>query len=133
LVEVTKQLQETLRLWSISHASEQHVSEVYVRLGAEFNATVAAFQNFGIDMRCISMFGPRLRSLLMRHDLCSEIYRIPQDLRAVLEACLSEVPSAHTLNKYLPRVRQIIATLLRGLQSKQGAYLQAVGDFSMQR
>jgi hypothetical protein len=54
LLEVTKQLQETLRQWSMSRASEQHVSEVYVRLGTEFNATVAAFQNFGIDMRYIS-------------------------------------------------------------------------------
>ncbi|KAH9975778.1 hypothetical protein BGW80DRAFT_1294547 [Lactifluus volemus] len=113
LVEVTKQLQETLRLWSSLHASEEHVSEVYVRLGTEFNSTVAAFQTFGIDM--------------------SEIYRIPQDLRAVLEACLSEDPSVQTLNKYLPRVRLIIATLLRGLQSKQAAYWQAVGDSSMRR
>ncbi|KAI0255706.1 hypothetical protein BJV78DRAFT_566790 [Lactifluus subvellereus] len=113
LLEVTKQLQETLRLWSTSHASEQHVSDVYVRLGTEFNSTVAAFQNFGIDM--------------------SETYRIPQDLRAVLEACLSEEPSAHALNKYLPRVRQIIATLLRGLQSKQAAYWHAVGNGSMRR
>jgi hypothetical protein len=69
----------------------------------------------------------------MWYDPCSEIYRIPQDLRAVLESCLSEDPSVHTLNKYLPRVRQIIATLLRGLQSKQAAYWQAVGDFSMRR
>jgi len=60
--------------------------------------------------------------------ISSDIYQIPQDLRAVLEACLSEDPSAHTLNKYLPRVRQIIATLLRGLQSKQAAYWNAVGD-----
>jgi hypothetical protein len=63
----------------------------------------------------------------------SEIYQIPQDLRAVLEACLSEEPSPHTLNKYLPRVRQIIATLLRGLQSKQAAYWHAVGDAPMHR
>jgi hypothetical protein len=58
----------------------------------------------------------------------SEIYQIPQDLRSVLEACLSESASAHSLNKYLPRVRQIIAALLRGLQSKQAAYWNAVGD-----
>jgi hypothetical protein len=69
----------------------------------------------------------------MWYDPCSEIYRIPQDLRAVLEACLSEDPSVQTLNKYLPRVRLIIATLLRGLQSKQAAYWQAVGDSSMRR
>ncbi|KAI9464484.1 hypothetical protein BJY52DRAFT_1249386 [Lactarius psammicola] len=108
LLETTKQLQETLRLWSVLQVSEQHVSDVYVRLGTEFNSTVAAFQHFGIDM--------------------SEIYQIPQDLRTVLEACLSEEASAQSLNKYLPRVRQIIAALLRGLQSKQAAYWNAVGD-----
>ncbi|KAH9990600.1 hypothetical protein BJV77DRAFT_604835 [Russula vinacea] len=113
LLEITKQLQELLRLWSMSCATEQHVSDVYVRLGTEFNSTVIAFQNFGIDL--------------------SDIYQIPQDLRTVLEACLSEDPSAHVLNKYLPRVRQIIATLLRGLQSKQAAYWHAVGDTSIRR
>jgi hypothetical protein len=65
--------------------------------------------------------------------LYSEMYQIPQDLRTVLEACLSEDPSPHALNKYLPRVRQIIATLLRGLQSKQAAYWHAVGDSPMRR
>jgi hypothetical protein len=129
---VTKQLQETLRLWSTSHASEQHVSEVYVRLGTEFNSTVAAFQTFGIDMRQVPIASraltPRLCGMIS-----SEIYRIPQDLRGVLEACLSEEPSVHALNRYLPRVRQIIATLLRGLQSKQAAYWHAVGNVSMRR
>jgi len=113
LLETTKELQETLRLWSMSRASEQHVSDLYVRLGTEFNSTVVAFQNFRIDM--------------------SNIYQIPQDLRTVLEACLSEEPSARTLNKYLPRVRQIIATLLRGLQSKQAAYWHAVGGAPTRR
>jgi hypothetical protein len=53
LLETTKQLQETLRLWGMSRVSEQHVSNLYVRLGTEFNSTVAAFQNFGIDMRSV--------------------------------------------------------------------------------
>jgi hypothetical protein len=65
--------------------------------------------------------------------ISSEIYQIPQELRTVLEACLNEEPSAHMLNKYLPRVRQIIATLLRGLRSKQAAYWHAVGDAPVQR
>jgi hypothetical protein len=55
LLETTKQLQEMLRLWSTSRVSEQHVSDIYVRLGNEFNSTVVAFQNFGIDMRCIGL------------------------------------------------------------------------------
>jgi len=61
------------------------------------------------------------------------MYQIPQDLRTVLEACLSEDSSPHALSKYLPRVRQIIATLLRGLQSKQAAYWHAVGGSLMRR
>jgi hypothetical protein len=134
LVETTKQLQEMLRLWSMSCAAEQHVSDVYVRLGAEFNSTVVAFQNFGIDLRCIhTLFAPPPLPADAVWPLSSEIYQIPQDLRTVLEGCLSEDPSAHALNKYLPRVRQIIATLLRGLQSKQAAYWHAVGGASMRR
>jgi hypothetical protein len=65
LLETTKQLQEMLRLWSISRASEQHVSDIYVRLGTEFNSTVAAFQNFGIDMRsALILFCSAFRSRL---------------------------------------------------------------------
>ena len=134
LLDTTKQLQEMLRLWSMSRATEQHVSDVYVRLGTEFNTTVVAFQNFGIDLRCVhTSFAPPPLLADVVWLLSSEIYQIPQDLRAVLEACLSEDPSAHALNKYLPRVRQIIATLLRGLQSKQVAYSHAIGDGSIRR
>lgn len=56
MLETTKQLQETLRLWGMSRVSEQHVSDIYVRLGSEFNSTVVAFQNFGIDMRSALIF-----------------------------------------------------------------------------
>jgi len=114
----------------VLQVSEQHVSDVYVRLGTEFNSTVAAFQHFGIDMRRVQcLFSlPHHLFLLMLRGLYSEIFQIPQDLRTVLEACLSEEASVQNLNKYLPRVRQIIAALLRGLQSKQAAYWNAVGD-----
>jgi hypothetical protein len=33
---------------------ENGVSDVYVRLGNDFNAAVAAFSAFGIDMSCVS-------------------------------------------------------------------------------
>ena len=111
--------------------SEQHVSDVYVRLGAEFNTTVVAFQHFGIDMRHVNVYLSSATLLAYAaRGLYSEIFQIPQDLRTVLEACLSEQASTHSLNKYLPRVRQIIAALLRGLQSKQAAYWNAIGDTS---
>jgi len=35
--------------------SEQHVGDVYVRLGTDFNSTVVAFQQFGIDMRPVNI------------------------------------------------------------------------------
>ncbi|KAI0045811.1 hypothetical protein FA95DRAFT_1494993 [Auriscalpium vulgare] len=107
LLSTTQQLQELLRLWSVGRVSEQHVSDIYVRLGGEFNATVAAFQFYGIDL--------------------SDLYSTPQDLRAVLEACLSEDPSPQVLAAYTPRVREIIYNLLQGLKKKQPAYWQAVG------
>ena len=50
LLETTKQLQEMLRLWSIQQATESQVSDVYVRVGTEFNATVTAFAVYSIDM-----------------------------------------------------------------------------------
>ncbi|KAI0063963.1 hypothetical protein BV25DRAFT_1837160 [Artomyces pyxidatus] len=107
LLATTQQLQEMLRLWSLQRLTEQDVSDVYVRLGTEFNATVAAFQQYGIDL--------------------SDLYSTPQDLRAVLEACLSEDASPQALAMYLPRVRQIIFNLLQGLKNKQPAYWRAVG------
>ena len=45
-----KALLETLTAWSQSKKSEQDVSDVYVRLGNDFNAAVAAFAAFKIDM-----------------------------------------------------------------------------------
>jgi hypothetical protein len=35
--------------------SELQVSDVYVRLGNDFNAAVSAFQSHDIDMRCAFM------------------------------------------------------------------------------
>jgi hypothetical protein len=38
--------------------SESEVSDVYVRLGNDFNAAVAAFGQFNIDMRYVWGVGP---------------------------------------------------------------------------
>lgn len=48
-----KQLLESLTRWSRQEVSETDVSDVYVRLGNDFNAAVAAFASFNIDMRCV--------------------------------------------------------------------------------
>lgn len=45
-----KQLLESLTLWSKQEMTETQVSDVYVRLGNDFNAAVAAFASFNIDM-----------------------------------------------------------------------------------
>lgn len=50
LVE-TKRLLETLTAWSKSQASDEDVSNVYVRLGNEFNVSQQAFVRAGIDMQ----------------------------------------------------------------------------------
>jgi hypothetical protein len=45
-----KALLEALTLWSELKVSENEVSDVYVRLGNDFNSAVAAFSTFSIDM-----------------------------------------------------------------------------------
>lgn len=107
LLQTTKRLQEMLELWSTYQANESQVSDVYVHVGTEFNATVTAFAYYSIDM--------------------SELYYIPQELRGVLESCLSEDASPQVLAKYMPQVRQILFNLLQGLRNKQPAYWRAVG------
>ncbi|KAA1468995.1 hypothetical protein DENSPDRAFT_834503 [Dentipellis sp. KUC8613] len=106
LLETTKQLQEMLRLWGNRAVNENQVSDVYVRVGTEFNATVTAFAQFNIDL--------------------SDLYSIPQELRSVLENCLSEDASPAVLDIYMPQIRQIIYNLLQGLRNKQAAYRSAV-------
>ncbi|KAI5984275.1 actin interacting protein 3-domain-containing protein [Pisolithus albus] len=108
LLVAIKQLLESLTLWSNLQMSESQISDVYVRLGNDFNAAVAAFASFNIDM--------------------SDLMSVPEDLREVLETCLSEDASPDTLNIYLPKVRQIITNLLHGLRNKQSMYRRIVSD-----
>lgn len=105
LLLATKQLQETLRLWSLEKATESDVSDCYVRIGNEFNATVTAFSHHDIEL--------------------TEIFSIPKDLREVLEVCLGEDPSPQLLQRYMPEIRRILYQLYQGLQNKQDAYTLA--------
>lgn len=57
-----KSLLETLTLWSSGRKTEVEVSDVYVRLGNDFNAAVSAFGTFRIDMTCVH---PKLLSPLI--------------------------------------------------------------------
>ncbi|KAL9131787.1 MAG: hypothetical protein Q9217_000392 [Psora testacea] len=99
LLIATKQLLETLTQWSRHNSTEGEVSDVYVRLGYEFNIACRAFNGIGVDT---SDLGP-----------------VPELLRAILEETLSQEASPASLDKFLPRIRDIIITLLHGLKRKQ--------------
>lgn len=99
LLIATKQLLETLTRWSRHSASEGEVSDVYVRLGYEFNIACRAFQSIGVD---VSDLGP-----------------VPDLLRQILEETLSQEASQASLDRYLPKIRDIIINLLHGLKRKQ--------------
>lgn len=54
LLVAIKQLLEALTRWSTAEIDEGQVSDVYVRLGNDFNAAVAAFSAFNIDMAYVA-------------------------------------------------------------------------------
>ncbi|KAJ9358332.1 hypothetical protein DTO027B9_2523 [Paecilomyces variotii] len=99
LLVATKQLLETLTQWSRKQASENEVSDVYVRLGYEFNLACRAFGAIGVDTADL---GP-----------------VPDLLRTILEDTLSQDASPQSLDRFLPRIRDIIINLLHGLKKKQ--------------
>lgn len=108
LLVATKQLLETLTLWSRGSSSESEVSDVYVRLGYEFNIACRAFNAIGVDTGDL---GP-----------------VPDLLRQILEDTLSQEASQASLDKYLPRIRDIIINLLHGLKKKQQRLRQKNGS-----
>lgn len=99
LLVATKQLLETLTQWSRNQATDAQVSDVYVRLGYEFNMACRAFTAINVDT--------------------SDLGNVPELLRHILEATLSQEASVESLEKYLPRIRDIIINLLHGLKRKQ--------------
>ncbi|KAL8694727.1 MAG: hypothetical protein Q9218_000653 [Villophora microphyllina] len=99
LLVATKQLLETLTQWSRHTATEGEVSDVYVRLGYEFNIACRAFNSIGVDTTDL---GP-----------------VPELLRNILEETLSQEASPASLDRFLPRIRDIIISLLHGLKRKQ--------------
>lgn len=107
--------------------TENDISDVYVRLGNDFNAAVAAFAQFNIQMTCVpSPSSPVSRLTCVRP--VSELMGVPEELRGILETCLSEDATSENLELYLPEVRKIITSLLQGLRTKQSEYRQIVSD-----
>lgn len=72
---------------------------MYVRLGYEFNIACRAFTAINVDT--------------------SDLGNVPELLRDILEATLSQEASVESLERYLPRIRDIIINLLHGLKRKQ--------------
>jgi hypothetical protein len=107
LLVATKQLLETLTLWSRGTATESEVSDVYVRLGYEFNIASRAFNAIGVDTQ--------------------DLGNVPELLRGILEETLSQEASQASLDNYLPRIRDIIINLLHGLKKKQQRLRQRGG------
>ncbi|KAF2280562.1 AIP3-domain-containing protein [Westerdykella ornata] len=107
LLVATKQLLETLTLWSRGTATESEVSDVYVRLGYEFNIASRAFNAIGVDT--------------------ADLGNVPELLRGILEETLSQEASQASLDNFLPRIRDIIINLLQGLKKKQQRLRQRTG------
>ncbi|EKM81855.1 hypothetical protein AGABI1DRAFT_98457 [Agaricus bisporus var. burnettii JB137-S8] len=107
-----KALLESLTKWSEQKIDENAVSDVYVQFGNDFNTAVAAFASFNIDM--------------------TELVKVPDNLRIVLEQCLSEDANPENLDIYLPNVRKIITNLLQGLREKQTVYRKIMTDHRRQ-
>ncbi|KAF2117515.1 actin interacting protein 3-domain-containing protein [Lophiotrema nucula] len=107
LLVATKQLLETLTLWSRQNATESEVSDVYVRLGYEFNIASRAFNAIGVDTQ--------------------DLGNVPELLRGILEETLSQEASQSSLDRFLPRIRDIIINLLHGLKKKQQRLRQRTG------
>lgn len=102
LLIATKQLLEGLTLWSNRKMNEEQVSDIFVQLATQFNLASKAFHAVNIDT--------------------SELAHIPDDLRNCLETALGEEPSPASLDQYLPRIKEVIITLLQGLRLKQNLY-----------
>lgn len=94
-------------MWSTGRATEGEVSDVYVRLGYEFNIACRAFNAINVETTDL---GP-----------------VPDMLRTILEETLSQEASQQSLEKYLPRIRDIIINLLHGLKKKQQRLRQKGG------
>ena len=99
LLMSTKHLLQVLTQWSKGATSGRSVSDAYVQLGNDFKVVSKFFMHAKVDM--------------------SDVGDVPMALRRVLEVTLREPPSDETLNKHLPKIREIIVTLLDKLKVKQ--------------
>jgi hypothetical protein len=131
LLGLTRQLQDVLRLWADREASEAQVSDAFVLVAMQFNATVNAFTRLRIDMKSVSFsFFFSGFEYQLTDGVCRDLLSIPSELRAVLEDCLGQTPSPSAFAHYIPHVRTVLFHLLQGLQRKQAPYRRALSGFS---
>ena len=129
LLGLTKQLQDVLRLWSEHAATESQVSDAFILVAMQFNATVNAFTRHRVDMQCVLPSSSSSHTTNSQFAINSrDLQNTPNELRTVLETCLGEDPSPLVFDHYIPQVRTVIFKLLQGLQRKQAPYWKAVED-----
>ncbi|KAF9525163.1 hypothetical protein CPB83DRAFT_860104 [Crepidotus variabilis] len=94
-----KSLLMALDDWSQRKRTDEELSDIYVRFGNDFNDVVTVFSQVHVDM--------------------SDLTSVPETLRGVLEECLSEEASPQVLEQHLPKVREVITRLLKGLRDRR--------------
>lgn len=75
------------------------MSDIYVRLGSEFNNACRSFISIGVET--------------------GDLGNVPDELRSILERTLSQAATPASLEVFLPKIREIIINLLHGLKRKQ--------------
>lgn len=105
ILVAAKELLENLVRWSRQQASDEDVSNDYVRLGYECNPACRMFKSMDIDTSALSP--------------------VPELLGVVLERTLSQKASPEILERYLPSVRDIFKSFLGGLKRMQGVAAQS--------
>ncbi|KAI9286615.1 actin interacting protein 3-domain-containing protein [Umbelopsis sp. AD052] len=102
LLRTTKNLLETLTMWSQGRVGAHHIHEIYGSLRGQFQNASDAFEAEGINM--------------------SDLRNVPTDLYDCVNRALREEPSTSVLEQHLPSIRDIIVHLLHGLRSKQALF-----------
>jgi hypothetical protein len=105
ILVAAKELLENLVRWSRQQASDEAVSNNYVRLGYECNSACRMFKWMDIDTSALSP--------------------VPELLRVVLESTLSQEASPESLERYLPRIRDIVKNFLQGPKRMQSVAAQS--------
>lgn len=99
LLTSTKALLQVLTAWASRTASVSDVSGKFVNVGDNFKALRKSYVAAGLEI--------------------SDMQDIPKLLRQVLEESLVLEPSQQSLDAFLPRIGQIITSLMTTLKSKQ--------------